>query len=103
MPNAISTLMQTQLGKALFVITIPLLQFIGPNFLIGVVRVDHEGVGTGLLFIFKCIVWVSALVIGSLVFSKVYYKSLRYGSWANCPLIILIIYFLSQNLPYLLS
>ncbi|WP_299803198.1 hypothetical protein [uncultured Shewanella sp.] len=103
MPNAISTLMQTQLGKALFVIAIPLLQFIGPNFLIGVVRVDHEGVGTGLLFIFKCLIWVSALVIGSLVFSKLYYKSIRYGLWANAPLAIWILYQLSQNLPYLLS
>ncbi|ABZ77480.1 hypothetical protein Shal_2931 [Shewanella halifaxensis HAW-EB4] len=103
MPNAISTLMQTQLGKAMFVIAIPLLQFIGPNFLIGVVRVDHEGVGTGLLFIFKCLIWISGLVIGSLVFSKVYYKAIRYGLWANAPLAILILYLLSQNLPILLS
>ncbi|GIU50351.1 hypothetical protein TUM4438_36030 [Shewanella sairae] len=103
MPNAISTLMQTRLGKVLFVIAIPLLQYIGPNFLIGVARVDHEGVGTGLVFIFKCLIWVSILVIGSLVFSKVHYKSLRYGLWANTPLAIWIFYLLSQNLPYLLS
>ncbi|GIU32926.1 hypothetical protein [Shewanella sp. MBTL60-007] len=103
MPNAISTLMQTQLGKALFIIAIPLLQFIGPNFLIGVVRVDHEGVGTGLLFIFKCLIWVITLVIGSLVFSKVYYKSIRYGLWANSPLAIFVLYQLNQYWPYLLS
>ena len=103
MPDATSTLMQTPLGKALFVIAIPLLQFIGPNFLIGVARVDHEGVGTGLVFIFKCLIWVSALVIGRLVFSKVYYKGLRYGLWANTALALYILYLLSQNLPYLLS
>ena len=79
MPKAISTLMQTPLGKALFVIAIPLLQFIGPNFLIGVVRVDHEGVGTGLLFILKCLTWVGGLVIASLVFSRIYYQTFRYG------------------------
>ena len=103
MPNVISRLMQTRLGKVLFVIAIPLLQYIGPHFLIGVARVDHEGVGTGLLFIFKCLIWLSVLVIGSLVFSKLYYKRIRYGLWANAPLAIWILYLLSQNLPYLLS
>ena len=103
MPNATSTLMQTPLGKALFIIAIPLLQYIGPNFLIGVARVDHEGVGTGLVFFFKCLIWLSVLVIGSLVFSKLYYKSIRYGLWANAPLAIWILYLLSQNLPYILS
>ncbi|GIU38110.1 hypothetical protein L2719_07220 [Shewanella schlegeliana] len=103
MPNAISTFMQTQLGKAIFVIAVPLLQFIGPNFLIGIVRVDHEGVGTGLLFIFKCLIWVCGLVIASLVVSRVYYKTFRYGLWANSPLAILVLYQLNQYLPYLLS
>ena len=103
MPNAISTLMQTQLGKYLFVMAIPLLQFIGPNFLIGAVRVDHEGVGTGLLFIFKCLLWVFGLVISSLIFSKIYYKTIRYGLGANLPLAVYLVYQLSQIYPYLLS
>ncbi|MGS0682364.1 hypothetical protein ACVBIL_14515 [Shewanella sp. 125m-7] len=103
MANAVSRLMQTQLGKYLFIIAIPALQYIGPNFLIGVVRVDHEGVGTGLLFVFKCLIWVSGLVVSSLIFSKVFYKTIRFGLWANSPLAILVLFQLYQYLPYILS
>ncbi|WP_257982772.1 MULTISPECIES: hypothetical protein [unclassified Shewanella] len=79
-------MIENKLILSLFIIATPILQIIGPMYLIEVDRIDHEGIATGLAFLFTCVLWVVTVFIASLIVGKFAFKKWRYGLAANIPL-----------------
>lgn len=93
-------LLEGKLSKILFVICIPFIQWVGPAHVIDVVYMDLEGVGTGIVFLIKSILWVLFTFVSSLAVSKYFFNRIYYGLLGNIPLFLAILYILIRMLFY---
>lgn len=75
------------LKKTIFILSIPVLQIVGPRF-IKVDRIDHEGLATGLLYIIYCGLWILGVAISAFIASKIIFKRFIYAFWGNIPLLL---------------